>query len=446
MTRSSPGSRDRGGVGLLGAIAIGVGGMVGGGIFAVLGTAVGLAGGGTPVAFVIAGAVALLTSYSYAKLSVRYPSAGGTTVFLDQAFGVDYLTGVLNLILWLSYLVTIALYAAAFGAYGVSFFGSPPPWLQQALVAVAILVPALLNALDSNLVSRFETWIVAFKLALLVVVIATGAAYVDIGRIALDSWPSAPSLVVGGMVIFVAYEGFELIANAAEDVRDPERTLPRAFYGCVGFVIALYVLVAVVTVGAVPPETIRTAQDYALAEAARPALGPAGFRLVAVSALLATLSAINATIYGNARLGFTLARDGELPDVFERRTWNRPLAGVALTAGLSLALCLSVDLSSIAILGSAGFLGIFTAVNAAAFALAAETGARRAVTGAASAACLAALAMLLVHTGGEEPRTLWVLGGLVAGAALFELIYPRASGRTLDAMRAQVRATPPRGG
>ena len=89
-------------IGVLGAAAIGVGGMVGGGIFAVLGTAVSLAGGGTPMAFAIAGALALLTSYSYAKLAVRYPSAGGTVVFLDKAFGVDLLTGSLNALLWLS--------------------------------------------------------------------------------------------------------------------------------------------------------------------------------------------------------------------------------------------------------------------------------------------------------------------------------------------------------
>ena len=96
-------------MGVLGAAAIGIGGMVGGGIFAVLGTAVGMARGGTPMAFIIAGIVALLTSYSYAKLSVKFPSAGGTVVFIDRAFGIDLPTGIINLILWLSYLVTIAL-------------------------------------------------------------------------------------------------------------------------------------------------------------------------------------------------------------------------------------------------------------------------------------------------------------------------------------------------
>ena len=127
-------------MGVIGAIAIGIGGMVGGGIFAVLGTAVSLAGGGTPFAFLVAGFVALLTAYAYAKLSVKYPSAGGTVVFLDRAFGIDLATGSLNLMLWLSYLVTIALYASAFGSYGATFFPHAAPWLKHILLSVGILL------------------------------------------------------------------------------------------------------------------------------------------------------------------------------------------------------------------------------------------------------------------------------------------------------------------
>ena len=105
-------------LGLAAVVAIGVGGMVGGGIFAVLGLAVQLAHGGTAVAFALAGVVALLTTYSYAKLSVAYPSRGGTVTFLDRAFGAGMLTGSLNVLLWLSYVVMLSLYAVAFGGYG----------------------------------------------------------------------------------------------------------------------------------------------------------------------------------------------------------------------------------------------------------------------------------------------------------------------------------------
>jgi amino acid transporter len=108
-------------IGYWSVVSIGIGGMVGGGIFAVLGLAVLLAHGGTPIAFLIAGIVSLVTSYSYAKLSVRFPSEGGTVVFLDRAFGVDLFTGSMNSLLWLSYVVMLALYAYAFGSYGATF-------------------------------------------------------------------------------------------------------------------------------------------------------------------------------------------------------------------------------------------------------------------------------------------------------------------------------------
>ncbi len=422
-------SSTSGSIGVLGAAAIGIGGMVGGGIFAVLGTAVTLAGGGTPIAFAIAGVVALLTSYSYAKLSVRYPYAGGTVVFLDRAFGVDFFTGSLNLMLWLSYLVTIALYAAAFGAYGATFFSDSPPWLTHMLISTGIILPAIINLLNADIVSKSETVIVVLKLALLALVIAAGVPHVNLSRLAPGTWASPMSLVVGGMVIFVAYEGFELIANAAEDVRQPAYTLPRAFYLCVGFVFVLYILVAIVTVGSIAPATIAQAKDYALAEAAKPALGHAGFVLVSVSALMATFSAINATIYGNARLGYSLAKDGELPELLKRKAWSRPLNGVLLTTVLSLLLANLVDLEAIAIMGSAGFLTIFAAVNAAGFKLAKEAKANPLICAIGTLACLAALAALLYNTYEDSPHALWVFLSMIGAAMLFELVYPRLSGR-----------------
>lgn len=413
-------------IGLLGAAAIGVGGMVGGGIFAVLGTAVALAHGGTPVSFLFAGIVAFLTAYSYAKLSVRYPSQGGTVVYIDRAFGVDLFTGTLNLILWLSYLVTLALYASAFGSYGATFFThTPSPWLKHMLISIGIILPTCINLFNADIISKAETSIVVTKVVLLGIVIVTAARFVDVSRVNPENWSNPLSLIAAGMVIFVAYEGFELISNTAQEVRDPERTLPRAFFVSVIFVLILYILVAVVTVGTVSPEMVAKTKDYVLAEAAKPALGYVGFTLVALAALLATLSAINATIYGNARLGFSLAKDGELPEFFERKVWARPVYGVLLTAGFSLFLANLVDLTAIAIIGSSGFLIIFAAVNAANVKLSAQTGGKRIISSLGFLACIGALATLFYHTYEDTPHALWVVAGMVGVSILFELIYPK---------------------
>lgn len=133
-----------------------------------------------------------------------------------------------------------------------------------------------------------------------------------------NAWASPLSLVAGGMIIFLAYEGFELMANTAEDVDNVDRTLPRAYYVAVIFVIVLYVLVAGVTVGSLPVDKIVSAKDYALAEAAKPFMGQFGFTLIVIAAMLSTASAINATIYGTARISYTVAKAGELPATLEK--------------------------------------------------------------------------------------------------------------------------------
>ncbi len=411
-------------IGLWAAVAIGVGGMVGGGIFAVLGLAVQLAHGGTPLAFALAGVVALLTTYSYAKLSVAFPSRGGTVTFLDRAFGAGMLTGSLNVLLWLSYVVMLSLYALAFGSYGATFF--PEAWQatgRHVLISLSVVLITGLNLLSAESIGRAENWIVGLKVAILLLFVGTGLAGVKGAQIAPGSWTSPLQLAAGGMIIFLAYEGFELIANTAHDVRNPERTLPRAYYTAVGFVIGLYVLVALVTVGNLPVDRIVAAKDYALAEAARPFLGQAGFTLIAVAAMLSTASAINATLYGAARLSYCIARDGELPAILEKKVWGEPVEGLLITAALTLFVANAFDLAGISTLGSAGFLLIFAAVNVANARQASRTESRRSISVVGAIACLAALGALVFQTARIAPSKLWVLGAMVALAAIIEGSY-----------------------
>jgi amino acid transporter len=411
-------------IGLWSVVAIGVGGMVGGGIFAVLGLAVQLAGGGTPLAFLVAGAVALITSYSYAKLSIRYPSQGGTVVFLDRAFGVDLFTGSMNTLLWLSYIVMLALYAFAFGAYGSAFFPESSRELaRHILVSAAIVLPTTLNLLSVGAIGRAESYIVGIKVAILLFFIAVGLPGIDAARVMPGKWPATLPLLAGGMLIFLAYEGFELMANAAEDVKDPKRTLPRSFLIAVLAVILLYVLVSLVTVGSLSVQEIVGAKDYALAEAAKPFLGSFGFNLIAIAALLSTLSAINATLYGSARLAYAIAKDGELPEFLDRKIWGRPVEGLLITAGLALVLANLGDLSSISMMGSTGFLLIFMVVNAANLVKARETRSLPALCVLGVAACLLALCALIWQTVATSPEQLLVPVGMLGFSILIEVAY-----------------------
>lgn len=430
-TSSVPPDRPRRTLGLTSTVAIGIGGMVGGGIFAVLGLAIELARGAAPIAFLIAGGVALLTATSYARLSVAYPSRGGTVTFLNETFGSGVFVGGLNVLLWLSYVVMISLYAAAFAGYADSLLPGPPSAVvDHLLLSGVIIVIAILNIARASVVGRAEEWIVAAKVAILLLVVAAAFHGVHPSHLSPHAWPDPLAIVGGGMVIFVAYEGFELISNAAEDVRNPRRTLPLALYISVGFTIVLYVLVSIVTVGTLTITQVRGASSYVLAEAARPSLGQDGFVLVAVAALLSTTSAINATLYGSARLSWTIARSGELPEAFDKKVWDRPVEGLLVTTGLTLVVANAFNLNSIALTGSAAFLIIFAAVNIAAARLA-KRRTQRALAVAAAVACVASLVALILE---ERSRNLWgvvIVGGLVGGSFALEALYRKVTHRAI---------------
>jgi amino acid transporter len=420
------------GLGFWEVTAIGIGGMVGGGIFAVLGLSVELTGGGAPVAFLIAGIVALVTSYSYARLSVAFPSQGGTVSFLDRAFGPGLLTGSTNILLWISYIIMLSLYSYAFGSYGASFFPMAlQPFWKHILISASIIVITGLNMFNAKLIGEVEDWVVILKLLILALFIGVGVWGIDGTRLAPSKWSSPLYLVAGGMIIFLAYEGFELIANTALDVRDAQKTLPRAFYSSVGFVIVLYVLVAMVTVGTLPVDKIASAKDYALAEAARPSLGQGGFVLIAIAAMLSTASAINATVYGAARLSYVIAKDGELPAILTKKAWGKPLEGLLITSGMTLFIANLTDLTSMSTMGSAGFLLIFAAVNVANTKLARETKSRKSLSLLGAGLCLCALVSLIWQTAASSPGQLWYLAAMTGTAFFTELAFRLISGRTM---------------
>jgi len=419
-------------IGYWSVVSIGVGGMVGGGIFAVLGLAVQMAEGGVPLAFFISGLIAMLTAYAYVRLSVTYPSQGGTVEFLNQAFGSGMVTGGLNVLLWLSYIIMLSLYAYAFGSYGQIFFPAATQVIwKHVLISMVIVFLTLLNVLGARAVGKSEVWIVGMKVTILFVFIAFGIAHVNFHHLTPNTWAKPISLFAGGMIIFLAYEGFELIANTAKDVKNPQRTLPKAYYSSVGFVIVLYVMISMVTAGNLSVSQIVAAKDYALAEAAKPFLGHTGYTLIAIAALLSTSSAINATLYGAARISYIIAKDGELPTVLEHKIWNRPVEGLLITSVLTLLTSNFLDLSSISLMGSAGFLIIFAFVNAANVRLHRKTNSQIWISAIGAIACITAFGALVWRTFESMPLKLWLLAIMLVTAFSIEGIYRAITGRQI---------------
>lgn len=413
------GQRPAGELGISALVSIGIGGMVGGGIFSVLGLTVQIASAGAYLSFVAGGVIAALTGRSYALLSVRIRSRSGTAVFLDKCFGTA-IGGPLNVLLWLSHFVMLGLYAVAFGSYSAALLGADPtgPW-RRLLASGVVPAFAALNLAGARIVGRSEAVLVYGKLAILMIFCVAGLAFVDGARVSPAHYPSAGVIVYAGALIFLGYEGFELIANAAEDAKDPQRSLPRAYLISISVVIALYVLVAFVAVGNLSIVQIDRDRDYALAAAARPFLGSAGFILIGIAAMISTASAINATLYGTGKFTYLMARHGELPAALGRPVWDRPIGGLLATTAGTLVVVNTVDVEGISLMGSAGFLLIFAAVNLAVLRLrAARTTKLLAIAGAAT--CLVAFGAMTAYTAATMPSHLWVLGGLLLSAVVVE--------------------------
>jgi uncharacterized protein len=196
--------------------------------------------------------VALLTAYSYIRLSLTFPGKGGTVTFINQAFGSGIFAGGINTLLVLSYVIVMALYASAFGTYGASFFDAHSrSFWYPVLTSGIIAVLALVNFLSPRLVDESEGLFNAAKLSILLLFIAAGLASsaITFQRLRPSEWVPPLYIVSSGMLVFLSYEGFELIANASDRVKNPERTLPYAYYGSILTAILLYVSIVIVALG-----------------------------------------------------------------------------------------------------------------------------------------------------------------------------------------------------
>jgi amino acid transporter len=429
---SSAAGSGSGRIGLVAAVSIGIGGMVGAGIFSILGVVAHAAGNAMWLAFAVGGVVALLSTYSYAKLGATFPSAGGAVHFLVKSFGDGVLAGGLNLFMWAGYIISLALYATAFGGYAATFVTTTPsPLLLKSLALAPVVVLTLVNAFGATLMGRWETVIVVVKVAILVLFAAVGLCFIRPGYLSPELWPETKSVLFGAGVLFIGYEGFGLITNAAADMRDPRKLLPRALYTSVILVIILYLAVSLTVTGNLSDYEIEQSKDYALAEAAKPFLGQFGFRLIAIAALFSTASAINATLFGSANVCYMIARDGELPVGLSRTEWKEATGGLLLTAGLVVVVMLIFDLSGIAMMGSAAFLLIYAAVNAGHLKVLNQTGANAIVVWLSLLTCLAMFAVLCVYTYQEQPRAIAALILIAAASFAGEWAYRRWTGRRI---------------
>ncbi len=416
-------------------MSVGIGGMIGGGIFAVTGLSIDITKGAAPIAFLIAGIVALLTGYSYLKLTLQFPGEGGTVTYLNRAYGSGILTGAANILLMFSYVVLVAIYAYAFGSYGSSFASHAHRTIYlHILINFVIVMLIIVNLFDRKLAIPIENFFNISKLVLLGIFIVAGfITPMHWSHLSPHTYPSALTIVAGAMLIFLNYEGFELIANLAKDVKNPKRSLPIAYIGGIFIVMIFYVLIAMVTVGHLTFEQVQKTSSNVLSVAASQSLGYVGFAGIIIAALMATSSAINATFQSTGKLVYIIAKTGELPKGLEKEIRNQHFEGTLIAAALALFVANFIPLDAIATMGSAGFLLIFMAINIANAKLAKQTNSNIWISITAALFTAAAIVVLCLKVA-SNPATrfhLYILIGMIVCSFTIEVIYRKITKRTI---------------
>jgi amino acid transporter len=376
-------------LGLFDATMLGVGAMIGAGIFVLTGIAAGEAGPASILAFALNGLVTLLTAFAYVELAGAMPEAGGGYAFVRRAFPgvVGFIAGWM---LWFAYTVACSLYALGFGGYFWEFFLKYVPGFaelafsllgERGAVALVTLVIGFffirLNVRGAEVTGMAENVLTLAKLAILSVFIfyGLGKVFGEPEAAVTNFRPFFPEgsggvLVAMGLT-FIAFEGYDLIATVAEEIKNPEVNIPRATMISLAVTVTMYLLIVFVSLAAVQPldmpswQFLGQYQETAIVRAAEDFMPAFGVGVIVFGGLFSTLSALNATIMASSRVAFSMGRDKYLPQPMAeihpmRRT---PHVAIIATGVILLAMALTLPIEAVGSAASLIFLLTFAMVN-----------------------------------------------------------------------------------
>jgi len=413
-------------LGLPELIAIGVGGMIGGGIFSILGIGAQIAGHGVVAALALGGLVALFAGYSYVKLAAAYPTDGASYTYVTRGWPQHPEFGAITgWTVILGYVGTLGLYAFTFGAYGADLVGFGGNTLVRLILsAIALGIFMAVNLAGARMTGKAEDLVVYVKIAILALFAGAGlfASRQSVGLPRFDN--GVGSVFMAGAMIFVAYEGFQLITNAVQETDDPKRNVPRGVYASIGIVTTIYVVLAYVAVTALPIDKLVAAREYALAAVAQPVLGEAGTLMVGLAALLATSSAINSTMFGASRMMADMGADRTMPEQFARRSRAKvPFVAIITLTSLALILTLFGSLEVIASFSSMTFLLVSLLVSIANLRLRQRTESRTGIIVAGITLMAATILLLWIYLALHDPATLGLMALFYAVSVGVERSY-----------------------
>ncbi|MCS3854199.1 amino acid transporter [Salinibacter ruber] len=364
-------------LGLLDATMVGMGAMIGAGIFVLTGLAAEISGPAAILVFALNGVVTVLTGISYAELASAIPKSGGGYVFVREVFSgpTSFLMGWM---LSFAYMIAGALYALGFSSNFVEFVhlywaGLPtgPVWhILYALTVVGLF--ALLNAVSTEASGGAETVVTIIKIIILLVFAGFGAFAVEGSNFepffAKDD--SSVAILKAMGLTFIAFEGYDLIATVTEEVENPRENIPKAIFISLVATVAIYLIVVWVAIGTLGAEELGRAGETGIAEAATsfmptiPLLGE-GAALIVFGAVFSTVSALNAVVIASSRVVFAMGREDQLPNPLGQISarFGTPLAAVVVSAAVMLGSVVFLPIEQVGRVSSLFFLVSFVVVN-----------------------------------------------------------------------------------
>ena len=352
-------------LGLPELVAIALGGMVGGGIFTILGISVSMVGNLTPIAIALGGAIAALAAYNYVKLGLYYKDEGATYSFFKKTYSSSHLSAsIIGWFILFGYISTLALYAYTFSSYAISSTDFASNMMIRKLLAIGIIsLFALINIWSVNGMGKIEDIMVYTKLVLLAIISFVLISNGD------QTWSgfahslrqdfkesSILSILIVASITFVAYEGFQLVINAMNEMSNPDKNIPRAIFSAIGLAVLIYIVIAIGALFAIPKQDLINNKEYALAAGAGDIMGNLGRWIVIAGAILATSSAISGTVFGASRQMAVVAKDGYLPSWLAVRNNTVPTHAITAMAVFACILILVGGLELILEFGSITFL------------------------------------------------------------------------------------------
>jgi amino acid transporter len=399
--------------------------MVGAGIFSLLGAAGEVAGAAVWVSFLLAGGIAMLQGYSFAKLGSTYPSAAGMLEYVGRGFGKGHVSSTTAWLVYWSNAIVTAMVAVSFGSYASSMFADESEAATKLFAAVIVIAMTGVNILGSTIVARVQGLVVFVVVGILSGFAVVTLAQINPSLLAPSGYPSLTAIVSSVALTFFAFLGFGVITFTAKDLPNPSHQLPRAMYLALGIATAVYVGVSLGVFGTLTVDEVVSSGATAIAVAAEPVLGQFGFWLMSVTALFATAGATNSGLYPAAGLSEELARTGEFPNFMGGKVAGRCQTGLLIVSAVVLVMVVLFDLSAIASIGSAVALTIFAFITLAHLRIFHDTGAQPVVLLVALLVIVVTLVTFVFTTLIYEPATMLTLVAILALSVVLDLIWSR---------------------